>query len=124
MFSDKKYNLPTLITDVEKSYYFAQRKLEDPNFTAKTGIQMFYNNIDEATKEVREDIKTRATELAEHVKSSSSSYIREVMYRDLFRMFDKDQSGGISFAEFRDLCKYIGMDIDNERALRMFAIAN
>ncbi|CAI2361318.1 unnamed protein product [Moneuplotes crassus] len=124
IFTDKKYNLPGLVADVKSSYYFVKRKLDDPNFTAKTGIQMLYNNIEEATKDVREDVKAKATELVDHVKASSSSYIREVMYRDLFKMFDKDQSGGISFAEFQDLCKYIGMDIDSERSLRMFAIAN
>ena len=39
-------------------------------------------------------------------------------------MFDKDNSGYISYDEFRDLCKYMGLCLNQEEGLKLFALAN
>ena len=46
------------------------------------------------------------------------------IYRDLFKKFDSDDSGSISFGEFKDLSKYMGLEMNEEKLLKMFALAD
>ncbi|CAI2372474.1 unnamed protein product [Moneuplotes crassus] len=128
IFTSERYNTPEVSSFVEDSFFFAQRQLKDPNFSVKGSLTAVSTQgakmVKEVADDVKENVKEKATELADYVKNSSTSYIKEVMYKDLFKMFDLDQSGNLCFAEFQDLSKYMGIQMDNERALKMFSIAD
>jgi len=47
--------------------------------------------------------------------------LQELSYKDLFVMFDKDQSGDIKFEEFLDLVKYLQLNLTETQSLRIFS---
>ena len=128
IFTGKFYNIPDLNGMAEGSFYYVKRRLEDPDFKLFGQFPSFVAQggalAKDAAEDAKEKVKEKATELADYVRNSSTSYIKEVMYKDLFKMFDLDQTGSLCFAEFQDLSKYMGIQMDNERALRMFSIAD
>jgi len=52
---------------------------------------------------------------------SLEQFISELSYRDLFVMFDRDNSGDIDFAEFLDLTKYLQLNMSDNQAMKIFA---
>jgi hypothetical protein len=50
--------------------------------------------------------------------------IESFFHKNLFELFDKDGSGYISYSEFCDLCKYMGLSLNQEQSLRLFAISD
>lgn len=43
---------------------------------------------------------------------------------DLFAMFDADGSGYVDYNEFQELCKYMGLFLNNEAMIDLFAKAD
>mmetsp|Transcript_2251 Transcript_2251/g.2114 ORF Transcript_2251/g.2114 Transcript_2251/m.2114 type:complete len:180 (+) Transcript_2251:228-767(+) len=99
IFNSKYYNLPEMPHYAEESFYFIKKRLADPNFKILNQAPMFVERgnriVKNAAQDVKDQVKEKANELAEYVKSSSTSYIKEVMYKDLFKMFDLNQSGSL-----------------------------
>jgi hypothetical protein len=68
--------------------------------------------------------KEKASEGIEKAMQSGMEFTSDLLYRDLFKMFDKDDSGYLGPAEFKDLCKYMGLNLDDEKSLEIFAYAD
>jgi hypothetical protein len=64
---------------------------------------------------------TSATDIVMHFAGDE---IESFFHKNLFELFDKDGSGYLSYSEFCDLCKYMGLSLDQEQSLRLFAIAD
>jgi Ca2+-binding EF-hand superfamily protein len=43
---------------------------------------------------------------------------------NLFKLFDKDQSGSLDFDQFTDMCKYMGLFLTREQRLKLFSQAD
>ncbi|CAI2386020.1 unnamed protein product [Moneuplotes crassus] len=128
LFTQKSSNHPALTKLAQNSFYFIKRQLENPNFEIRNSASYLVDQAEDFAKNavqgLKQEAKETANELVQYVKTSSESYIREVMLKDLFQIFDRDHSGSLCFAEFQDLCRYIGVELGNEKALRMFSITD
>jgi len=58
---------------------------------------------------------------AEEIKDLSKSNVDSMFFRELFKRFDKDGNGSLSFDEFNDLCKNMGLMMSDEQALELFS---
>lgn len=59
------------------------------------------------------------------VSKASSGEEKEVLtLADLFTMFDKDATGNISYTEFTEICKYMGLFLNKEALLDVFSKAD
>ncbi len=47
-----------------------------------------------------------------------------ITLKDMFKMFDKDRSGSLDFDEFCELCKYMGLFLNRETLLQLYAEAD
>jgi hypothetical protein len=68
--------------------------------------------------------KEKASEGIEKAMQSGMEFTSDLLYRDLFKMFDKDDSGYLGPAEFKDLCNYMGLILDEEKSLEIFEYAD
>ena len=47
-----------------------------------------------------------------------------ITLQEMFKMFDKDKSGSLDFTEFCELCKYMGLFLNRETLLQLYAEAD
>jgi thioredoxin-related protein len=69
-------------------------------------------------------VKREVKEATEEVMHEAGTMITDMLFKDLFIMFDKDNSGYIDFDEFCELSKYMGLHLNQEEMLSMFSQAN
>lgn len=72
----------------------------------------FITNSDSKYKEKREDL----------YKAISSG--DQLTVNEMFQMFDKDKNGTLDFQEFCELCKYMGLFLNKEILLQLYAEAD
>ena len=55
-----------------------------------------------------------------------STQLSEVgmVFADMFRRFDVDNSGFVDYNEFWELCRYMGLQMDKEKSLKLFSAAD
>jgi hypothetical protein len=119
IFGKKSYGLPQLSKGL-KTALFAMKG----DMTDDLDVSGAMNLIADGGKDAMNQAKQKASEAAESAMQSGGAFMTDLLYRDLFKMFDIDDSGYISYGEFKDLCKYMGLTLDEEKSLEMFAIAD
>jgi hypothetical protein len=57
----------------------------------------------------------------EEIRELSKAHVDSSFFKELFKKFDKDGNGSLSFDEFNDLCKNMGLMMSDEEALELFS---
>jgi hypothetical protein len=119
IFGKKSYGLPQLSNGLKTALSAMKGNIID-NLDVSGAVDF----VADTGKDLVNQAKQKASEAAENAVQSGGELMSDVLYRGLFKMFDKDGSGYISYGEFKDLCKYMGLTLDEEKLLKMFAIAD
>ena len=62
--------------------------------------------------------------LAKIVPGSAQLAEVSMIFADMFRRFDVDNSGFVDYNEFWELCRYMGLHMDKEKSLKLFSAAD
>ena len=121
IFTKSIHGLPEISKGLETTYFAMKQKLKDPRSLIEEGM----NKLGEtASNAVKSEMSNKAVELSHIMVNNTGTLVTDMVYKDLFLMFDKDESGYISYGEFKDLCRYMGVLMNEERTLKMFAIVD
>jgi hypothetical protein len=119
IFGKKSYGLPQLSKGFKTALFAHQGDIIDELDMSGT-VKL----VAEGGKDALNQAKDKASGIARSTAESGGAMMTDLLYRDLFKMFDKDDSGYIAYGEFKDLCKYMGLTLDEEKSLKMFAMAD
>ena len=119
IFGKKSYGLPQLSKGFKTALFAHQGDIIDELDMSGT-VKL----VAEGGKDALNQAKDKASGMARSAAESGGAMMTDLLYRDLFKMFDKDDSGYIAYGEFKDLCKYMGLTLDEEKSLKMFAMAD
>jgi hypothetical protein len=124
IFGGEVYGMPEMANGLKTSFFSLQKNFDNPEVLARGAVKLIKDQGSEALGKVTSHAKKEVKKVAEDAMQSAGSAITELLYKDLFKMFDKDESGSITFSEFQDLCKYMGLYLNREKGLRMFSMAD
>jgi len=98
IFENGSYGLPLVSKGLRTAYFFAQNDLQNQDFRklSKRGVQIASNALKQGTRAIANEAK----EVAEDTMKQTGTYVTDLLYKDLFNMFDKDKSGYINYDEF------------------------
>ena len=133
--------MPEIASGLKTAYFTVSNEIMSEDFSMKQSIndmtrqgsRIVTNALKQGGKELSKTssltylgntIKQEISSVSETALQTSGTYITELLYKDLFKMFDKDGSGYISYSEFCDLCRYMGLYLSEERMLKLFSQAD
>jgi hypothetical protein len=98
IFGKKSYGLPPISKGL-KTAFFGKKK----NMINELDMFGTVKLVAEGGKEALNQVKQKASEVAESTMQSGGEFVTDLLYRDLFKMFDKDDGGYIGYGEFKDI---------------------
>ena len=128
IFKNGGYGLPEISRGLKSVYLEAYQHFADEKFSFGNTIKALTEGGSKLAKEGLNQLgdvaKDQIGALSTSAMQSAGSLVTDLLYKDLFNMFDKDMSGYIDYSEFCDLCKYMGLHLDQEHSLKLFAMAD
>ncbi|CAI2364557.1 unnamed protein product [Moneuplotes crassus] len=128
IYGKQVYGIPQLSQDLTRMHHAVKKSFKEQNYSLRGAVKMIASEGAEEAKvrkeNVKKDVSKRAKQAGNFVISSVGNQMTDLVYKDLFTMFDRDGSGVISYGEFKDLCRYMGLQMNEERSLKLFAQAD
>ena len=102
MFENGSFGLPEVAKGLRTAYFFAENDLKQNNYKrlSKRGIKIASNALKQGIRTIGNEVKREGKEFAEDAMRETGTYVTDLLYKDLFKMFDKDNSGYINYDEF------------------------
>ena len=102
IFENGSFGLPEVARGLRTAYFFAENDLKQGNYRklSKRGVQIASNALRQGARAIGNEVKREAKEFAEDTMKETGTYVTDLLYKDLFNMFDKDKSGYINYDEF------------------------
>ena len=119
MFNNEAYGLPEASKEMQDSHFSFKNIINSPNNQAKRTARKEGEGLD-VNKEVRE----KFAEAPDAMSVPASDLNKTIDCKELFDVFDQDGSGQLSYGEFKDICKYLGLIMDQEKSLKMFSLVD
>ena len=127
IFKGVVFGLPSLSKGLNTVYLEASQYFADPKsisdvfgYLSKEGVGI----VNQGTKIIGNEVKEKTQAALENSMQYVGSAVTDLLFKDLFMKFDKDKTGYISYPEFCDLCKYMGLHMDEQKSLRIFSLAD
>jgi hypothetical protein len=122
IFQNGIKGLPSISKGLRSVYSLASvENLSEIQLFAEKGARYAAEALKEESKKL---IASTTDSLAKNFMTSLSGTPVDTMFRDLFKLIDKDQSGYLCYIEFWDLWKYMGLYLNQEESLEMFALSD